>query len=137
MTKNEITVHETHCGEQCKYGDEDCPVAARYSMDFTKKQLLEDIEYLASRAKLANTIRFGESQEHSSCGTAANSLVSIAYGVESLENQHLPDDLASAERCVRAWDGLPAHRKPGPAKEAMVLILERRWDFMAIETRVP
>ena len=103
----------------------------------TKKQLLEDIEYLARRAKLANTIRFGESQEYSSCGLAANSLVSIAYGIEKLEDQHLPDDLASVDRCVRAWEELPMHRKPGAAKEAMVLILERRGDFRAIETWVP
>lgn len=102
-------------------------------MNFTTEQLLADIEYLSRRAGLANTIRFGESQEYSSCGLAANSLVSIAYGIEKLEDQHLPDDLASADRCVRAWEELPMHRKASLAKEAMALILERRGDFGALE----
>lgn len=104
-------------------------------MNFTEKQLLEDIEYLARRAKLANTIRFGESPGYSSCGLAANSLVSIAYGVESLENQHLPDDLASTDRCGRAWDELPMHRKAGAAREAMALIIAKREDFFSLSDK--
>lgn len=67
-----------------------------------------DIEYLANRCEMAGSYRQCKERDW---GDSANSIVSIAYGLRTLDGQVMPLDLDDAAACSRAVDGLPEHRK--------------------------
>lgn len=77
----------------------------------TPEQL--DIEYLARRAQRAGAFEIGPDRDW---GRSSNSLVSLAYGVGDLE---MPSDWYDYAACVRAMNGLPAHRRTQEIVDAL------------------
>lgn len=82
----------------------------------TEQELKIDIEYLVNRQIKSNGLHFTDDRE---TGLSSNSIVAIAYGVYTLENQILPGDHSDLRSCEKMWLGLPAHRKNEQAIEAM------------------
>ena len=82
----------------------------------TIAQLNEDIKFLAERQLKAGS--FGLSSDRCT-GLSSNSIVAIAYGIISIEDQELPADISDMRSCERMWEKLPKHRKNGWALEAM------------------
>lgn len=64
-----------------------------------------DILFLAKRCQNAGSFSSSEDRDH---GISSNSLVSLAYGVSSLE---MPSDWWDYAACVRAARHLPRHRR--------------------------
>jgi hypothetical protein len=76
----------------------------------------QDIEFLVKRAGNASRISFTEERD---TGMSSNSIVSIAYGYEQLENQIFPSDMGDLKSCRNMWKNLPEHRKTDIAIEAL------------------
>ena len=85
---------------------------------FTKKQLQEDILFLARRQSDASSFSFGYTERDT--GLSSNSIVSIAYGLTVIENQYMPADESDIKSCENMWKKLPAHRKQGEALMAFI-----------------
>jgi len=83
----------------------------------TKKQLQEDVDFLAKRSMRSSGITFGGKSRET--GISSNSIVAIAYGLQQLKDQDFPSDLSDMESCERMWRKLPKHRKVGDAAKAM------------------
>lgn len=77
-------------------------------MEFTKDELIQDIEFLAKRIHL-----FGKftTDEPRSWGASSNSLCEIAYGIRKVEDVELPNDNADLDACTNLLVLLPLHRK--------------------------
>jgi len=82
----------------------------------TKKQLEQDVIFLAKRNENTNMVGFIRERD---TGMSSNSIVSIAYGVRSLKDQTLPADKSDMDSCENMWKKLPEHRKIGDAVKAM------------------
>lgn len=86
-------------------------------MTYTKKQLLQDVEFLAKRQNKAGSFSFNDDGRDT--GVSSNSIVSIAYGLLELSKQYFPGDHSDLQACERMWSKLPEHRKQGDALKAM------------------
>lgn len=86
----------------------------------TKKQLEQDIKFLAERQLHAGSVSFMGERE---IGISSNSIVAIAYGIQPLEKQKFPSDLSDVKSCENMWKKLPEHRKKGDGLKAMVKAL--------------
>ena len=76
-----------------------------------------DIKFLAQRSTKASRISFGETKRDT--GVSSNSIVEIAYGLASLEEQKMPGDVWDMLACERMWRKIPEHRKTGDAFTAI------------------
>lgn len=86
------------------------------SMEIVKKMIFKeqaDFDFLLDR--FAQSIDDPKDE----IGMSSNSIVAIAYGIQSLAEQELPADKSDLERCVKTWQKLPAHRRVGDALAAM------------------
>lgn len=77
-------------------------------MNFTKDNLLEDIEFLARRINLVGKFTTDEPR---SWGASSNSLCEIAYGIREVEDVILPSDKSDLDACANLLVLLPLHRK--------------------------
>jgi hypothetical protein len=75
-----------------------------------------DFDFLLDRAMRCGWVTFTEERE---TGISSNSIVGIAYGIESLNKQRMPGDFSDLNACRNMWKKLPPHRKEGDAKTAM------------------
>lgn len=82
----------------------------------TKEQLQKDIIFLAIRQLKAGSIPLLGYRE---VGVSSNSIVAIAYGLESLCDQILPCDADDMQSCENMCKKLPDHRKTGDALKAI------------------
>ena len=80
----------------------------------THEQMQADIEFLAKRAGRAGKFSVQEGRDW---GISSNSLVSLAYGVGSLE---MPGDWWDYAACERALSNMPVHRQTDVVREALV-----------------
>lgn len=80
---------------------------------YTKKQLLEDIEFLRIRAKTTGCF---VSDPFRSWGMSSNSLVNAAYDT-SVKQVLLPWDKYDLDACIRAFSLLPMHRQTRRVKK--------------------
>jgi len=82
----------------------------------TNEKLQQDIKFLAERQLKAGSVSFMGERE---TGISSNSIVAIAYGLESLEKQKFPSDVSDMQSCENMWKKLPEHRKIGDGLKAM------------------
>lgn len=75
-----------------------------------------DFDFLLDRAMRCGSISVTRERE---TGISSNSIVGIAYGVESLDKQRMPYDFSDLNACRNIWKKLPPHSKVGDAKIAM------------------
>ena len=67
----------------------------------------EDVQFLAQRLT-----RVGKwCQDERDTGQSSDSLVAIAYGTATVNEQKLPHDEFDYAACIRAFEKLPQHRK--------------------------
>lgn len=77
-------------------------------MNFTKEELIEDIDFLANRIHLLGKFTTDEPR---SWGASSNSLCEIAYGIRKVEDVIMPSDKSDLEACTNLLVLLPLHRK--------------------------
>lgn len=77
-------------------------------MNFTKEELIEDIDFLASRIHIMGKFTMDEPR---SWGASSNSLCEIAYGIRRVEDVELPSDKSDLDACTNLLVLLPLHRK--------------------------
>ena len=82
----------------------------------TNEELQEDVKFLAERQLKLASASFTQDRD---TGVSSNSIVAIAYGVNSIENQKFPADEGDMQSCENMWKNMPAHRKTGDALKAM------------------
>ena len=75
---------------------------------FTKENLIEDIEFLASRIHLMGKFTCDEPR---SWGASSNSLLEIAYGERKPEDVIMPSDESDWRACQNLIVLIPLHRK--------------------------
>lgn len=79
--------------------------------------LRKDVDFLARRAAMAGATSLG--REDRDYGRSSNSIVSIAYGLATLEEQKMPGDDSDMGSIERMWAKLPEHRKTLDAEKAI------------------
>ena len=74
----------------------------------TRKQLLEDVRFLADRSARTGGVMFDDRERDT--GMSSNSIVAAAYGVKAIDLR-LPGDRSDLRACENMWTKLPEHRK--------------------------
>jgi len=82
----------------------------------TRKQLLEDVRFLADRSARTGGVAFGDRERDT--GMSSNSIVAVAYGMKGV-HPRLPGDQSDLNACEEMWKKLPAHRKTYAVLAAM------------------
>lgn len=86
-------------------------------MKFTKKKLIEDVDFLAQRIHLWGKFTTDEPR---SWGASANSLCEIAYGIRKVEDVIMPSDKGDLEACTNLLVILPLHRRTANVYSAYI-----------------
>ena len=78
---------------------------------------VKDVEFLALRAEQAG--KWSSLEDGRDTGASSNFIVSLAYGISSLDKQAFPSDQSDMDACRRVLDKLPIHRITKDVHEAM------------------
>lgn len=77
-----------------------------------------DIDFLLARCGSAGAFTIGNESGRDT-GMSSNSIVAIAYGSKSLDQQVMPSDMGDWAACCRMLEKLPEHRHTRDVEEAM------------------